>query len=505
MKPNQNTVYTPAQTGKARLFLGIGGFAADHKLTYASYAKLTGVSRTLGDSTSVEIPDPDNYNSYIEVDEISGQDSRYTATIVGKYPASIRSLLQYLERCKESFDARLQFGDCENPSDPNSFAKGNILEGIRVTGYSTEDFGALESGEGAAINETLSISFKRFYDFVRMSYFQKGAPLTTVEVKDVFVKQSSRCFGASCDCDTAFAVTAHGASAAPDVLFTVDGGNTWYAKTISSLTASDDALGVADVGDNLVVISTDGLSYTDIQQFYHPGVSLTPTFTKSTTGIVKAPIAIRSTGMKAFISGAEGYIYVTDNPASGVKVLDAGIATTEDLDAIAVYSGSAVVAVGKNGAIVYASDGESFHTSPTVPSPSANYTAVAMRSANEWIVGTATGKLFITFDSGLHWMELFLPGTTPAVINDIVWQGESAGFVAAVVGSGADATARIYRTLDAGANWTVEPAASAGSLPKSAAFNKLATCKLDPNQIFAVGKDSAGTGGMIVVGSDAAG
>ena len=70
-----SNIYVPAQTGKSRVFIIQNRARADHDLLYASHAKLTGVSRTHGEITAVEIPDPDNYNQYLEVDEISGKDS----------------------------------------------------------------------------------------------------------------------------------------------------------------------------------------------------------------------------------------------------------------------------------------------------------------------------------------------------------------------------------------------------------------------------------------------
>lgn len=504
---SMSNVYIPAKTGNARIFIIQNRARADHDLQYASYAKLTGVSRTHGEITPVEIPDPDNYDKYLEVDEISGQDSRYTATIVAKFPSNIRSLLQYLERCKEPFDIRLQFGDCENPSDPTSFAKGEILEHVRVTGYSTDDLGSLQSDESTEIRETLSISFRNFYDFVRMAYFSRASSLLTTEVNDIFVRQSSRCFGASCSCNLVFAVTKGGAGSpgtGPDLVFSVDGGSNWYAQDIETLALAEDATGIADVGEYLVIISNaaGSISYTDINQFYYPGVAgFNPEFTETTNGFVEPPNAIRSTGMKAYIVGDGGYIYMTDAPGSGVTVLDAGVATSSNLNAVAVYSGSYIVAGGEDGAIVYSVDGESFQLAPTTPiTAGTDVTAVAMRTSSEWIVGTSAGTLFITYDSGRHWTQLYLPGATPTSISDIVWQGESAGYIAAVVGG----AGRVYRTLDAGRNWMIEPATSAGSMPTAVRFNKLGICKLDANQVFIVGAVEDAGAGILVVGADSA-
>ncbi len=504
---SMSNVYTTAQTGKARVFIILNRARADHAEIYASYAKLTGVSHSHGEVTPVEIPDPDRYDNYIEVDEISGEDSRYTSSLVAKFPASIRSLLQYLERCKSPFDIHLQFGDCENPGDPTSFSKGEILEHVRVTGYNTDDLGALQGDEGAEIRETLEISFRSFYDYVRMAYFSKASTLITNEVLDVFVRQASSCFGNECAADAMFAVTkAAGGSPGtpPDIVFSVDGGLTWYAHDVDTLTDAQDADGIADVGDYLVVISNlaGSINYTEINEFYHPTkVGFDPMFTEVTTGLATKPLAIRSTGMKAFIAGEDGYIYLVTNPSAGATVLDAGVATAADLNAIAVYDGTRVVAVGDAGAIVYSVDGETFSASPSSPvGIGANLTAVDIRVPGEWIIGTSTGTMYITYDSGVNWTQLYLPGTTPSQIDDIVWQSESVGYVAATVNS----HGRVYRTLDAGANWMIEPASSVGSMPTSDRFNALATHSMDANLVLAGGLADDATDGILVLGKDSA-
>lgn len=502
---SMSTIYVPAQTGKTRVFITLNRARADHDPVYASYAKLTGVSHSHGEVTAVEIPDPDRYDNYLEVDEISGQDSRYTASLVAKFPSSIRSLLQYLDRCKEPFDIHLQFGDCENPSDLTSFSKGEVLEHVRVTGYNTDDFGSLQGDEGAEIRETLEISFKNFYDYVRMAYFEKAASLITNEVLDIFIRESSSCFGDLCNTDLIFATTkAAGGSPGtpPDVVFSADQGATWYAHDVDTIETGSNADGIADVGDYIVVISnTDGsINYTEIAQFYYPAAAgFDPVFTKVTTGIVGAPKAIRSTGMKAFVVGESGYVYSTTSPSSGLTVLDAGIATSHDLQDVYVYDSTHVVAVGDHGSIVYTVDGESFSASPSSPvGVGITLNAVAMRKATEWMVGTSDGRLFVTYDSGTHWTQLYLPGTTPSAINDIEWQGDSIGYVAATVSS----HGRLYRTINAGNIWMIEPASSVGSMPASDYFNAVAAPPIDANFVVVGGLEDDGSDGILIVGSD---
>ena len=46
---SMSNVYVPAKTGNARIFIIQNRARADHDLQYASYAKLTGVSRTHGE------------------------------------------------------------------------------------------------------------------------------------------------------------------------------------------------------------------------------------------------------------------------------------------------------------------------------------------------------------------------------------------------------------------------------------------------------------------------
>ena len=113
---------------------------------------------------------------------------------------------------------------------------------------------------------------------------------------------------------------------------------------------------------------------------------------------------------------------------------------------------------------------------------------------------TDAGTMYITYDSGEHWSRFIFEVPLP-LLAILCGKGESVGFVSAVVGG----NGRIYRTLDAGKNWMIEPASSAGSMPKVDKFNKLGVCKLDANQLFAVGLADNGTAGSIVVGGDSAG
>ena len=504
---NMSNIYTPAQTGKARVFIILNRARFDHDLTYASYAKLAGISHSHGEITPVEIPNPDEFDSYLEVDEISGDDSRYTSSLVAKFPAAIRSLLQYLDRCKAAFDIHLQLGDCENPGDPGTFSKGEILEHVRVTGYNTDDMGSLQGDEGSEVRETLAISFRAYYDYVRMSYFTRAGDLVTTKILDVAAKKTPDCLGDSCVDEMFFAVTeAAGGSPGtpPDLLWTIDKGKNWYAHDIEDLDTAEDATGVADVGGYVIVISETAVSlcYTELEQFYYPTlVGWDPEFEEITTGFVEAPLAIVSTGLIGFIAAAAGYVYSVEEPSAGVKVLDAGVAAGgNDLNAIDAYDSKHIVAVGDNGIIVYATDGESFDLAPSTPlAVATHFTGVAMRNASEWLVIDDAGDAWITVDSGIHWTEIELGGTAPTKLTACAWQGESVGFIAGVVGG----VARVYRTLTAGNTWIIQPQAASGAMPDADSFDAMAISPKDPNFIL-LGGDLDGSDGILVVGKDSA-
>ena len=182
------------------------------------------------------------------------------------------------------------------------------------------------------------------------------------------------------------------------------------------------------------------------------------------------------------------------DPTAGVTVLDAGVATTENLTAVHAISSEFAVAVGENGAIVYTEDGISFATAPSSPSAS-NLTAVWVKNEDEWFVSTAT-QLHYTLDRGVSWAAKNLP-VTPTDINDIYMSTDSVMYVNVVFG----ALGRIYRSYDGGYSFINTPEGVA-TIPAADAYTAGAACRHDPNFVVGAGLADDGDDGILIVGQD---
>jgi photosystem II stability/assembly factor-like uncharacterized protein len=493
----------PLQTGFSRVFIIPGRAEPGHKPVYYSTVKMSGITQSFGDITKIEIPDPNEYGKFIEADRIRGAIERATFSLVGRFAAAVKSALLEFARAGCAVDVQLHIGECTDPSAFNTFTKAIIAEDSVLTSHTTDDLGALESGEGAVVNETAEISSKDYYEAIPMSYTAKADDIVTLHLNDVAVIDTASCGTCASEsngCKKVFAVSdlAGGSPGTPpDIVYTLDGGNTWKAHDIDTLTALQSAVGVAGVGDYVVVISelAGSESYALLTDFIN---GIDPVFTELTTGFVNfsGPMAIWSVGRKAFIVGESGYIYFMEDPTAGVTVLDAGVAATVTLQAVHALDEFYAVAVGDHGVVVWTRDGVNWEATVTNPvGGGVTLTSVWIVDAGAWWVTTSSGLVYYTQNQGASWTQKAMPGTAPSKMNAISFSTHSVGFAAGIVSS----RARIYRTFDGGYSWVVVPSLS-GTIPAADEFAAIATCEYDPNFVVAVGIHDNATDGKIVVG-----
>lgn len=498
--------YKPALTAYARVFVIEGRARVDHQPEYYSSLKMGGVSQSFGDVTKVEIPDPSEYGKFIEVDRIRGAMERATFNLVGRFAADVRSRLIQLARKQCAFDVQLHIGTCTDPSAFNVFTKSIIAEDAIITTHSTDDLGALESGENAAINETGEISAKEYYEVLPLTFGSRASDLVTNHVNDVRIADTASCgtcTNESDGCQRMFAVTdAAGGSpgTSPDILYSPDGGATWYAHDVDTLTSVQDANSVFGLGEYVVVLSNGAgsLNYALIDDFVD---LIDPFFTEITTGFVagKAPNHGFSVGREAFIVGDRGYVYhLGSDPAAGVTVLSAGGAVTSDLNHVNAYDATHAVACGDGGAVIFTTDGESWDVAPTFPvGVGVVLYWCEMRTLTEWWVAASDGKLYYTLNSGEKWHSVTMPGTGPSEMDAVQFVTPSVGFAVGVVSS----RSRFYQTLDGGYSWVVLPQNSATTIPYSDKINSIDTCTNNPNLVLAGGVADNSTDGILLVGS----
>lgn len=494
--------YSIVRNAYSRVFVIEGRARADHIPEYNSCLRMLGISQNFGDITRVECPDPDNYGKFIEVASIRGASERATTSLEGRYALELKSTLLRLARKGCAVDVQLHIGECTDPSDFDTFKKALVLENVLFTTYSTDELGALTSDDNAAVNETVEISAEDVYEALPLTFQRQADSLITNEVVDVVYGDSVSCGECEVEsdgCQKVFALTkaAGGSPTTPaDIVFSLNAGGTWYAHDVDTLGAAEEPSALDAVGDYMVVVSqaTESLHYALKSEF---NSYTDPAFTEVTTGFVAAhgPNDIFSTGRQAFIVGEGGYVYETTDPTAGVSVLDAGSATTDDLNRVHALSSQNAVAVGNSGTVVYTENGTNWGAVTNRPTGAGvHLTAVCMRSKSEWWVGTDTGAVYYTLDKGVTWTAVTFSGSGAGRVDDIVFATNSIGYIAHAA---ATPRGRILRTYNGGQTWSIMP--ESGTLPLCDRVNRLATCG-DPNIVVGGGLADDGADGYLVMG-----
>lgn len=496
---------TPVKSAFTRVFLIEGRARGDHKPSYESCLRMMGVSQSFGDIEKIENPDPYEYGKFIEIGSVRGATERVTTSLEGRYAQSLISDLLKLARKGCAIDAQLHIGVCTDPSDFMTFEKTLILEQAYLTGYNTEDLGALASGDNAAVNETADISAKEVYELVPLSYGEKASSIVTNEVVDAVLCDSPSCGDCADEsdgCQKIFAISllAGGSPSTPaDILFSPNKGTTWYAHDIDTLTVAQSPDGVECIGQYVAVVSNSAgsVSYALISDF---DALIDPVFTEITTGFVAGggPNAIFVIGNIAYIVGNGGYIYKSEDITAGVTVLDAGATTLATLNDVHAYSEELVVAVGNGGVVVYSENGTTFAVTSTSPvGIGVNLNCVFAKSETEWWVGGSNGRLYYTLDGGDTWVQKAFPGSGSGVVYDIEFATDSEAFLSH---STAALAGRILRSYDGGYQWKVSPERTGATIPANVKINTIVTCPQDPNFVAGFGLKAAADG-FVVVGS----
>lgn len=499
------SAFVPATTAGSRVFLIENEAGPRNQPSFESCLKGMGLDISLGDIEKIECPDPNRYGQFIEVGQIRGAESRPTTSIVGRYAIDLKSELLRLARKRCSSDVQIHFGTCSDPSDFNTFTKALIYTGAAITNYSTEDLGALASDENAKIDETVDISMTEAFEFFPVSYSVKGADAATNEIIDVIICDAASC--GDCEdpsdgCEKAFAITiaAGGSPGTPaDVVFSLDKGLNWEAHDIDTYSATDDPTGVACVGVNLVVVSNErnGLDYAPLADF---DGTTDPDFTAVTTGFVVGgePNDIWSVGTFAFIVGDGGFVYGTSDPTTSVTVLDAGVALTDDLNAVHAISDTFAVAVGNASAVIKTSNQTSWEEITPPAGGGVNLNTIWVKTEKEWWTGGSDGNLYYTTDGGTTWTIKAFPGSGSGVIRDIQFPKDSIGYLSHDT---TGTVGRILESIDGGFSWIVAPRGT-GTLALNDRINALATCSDDVDFVVGVGLADDAADGFIIVGDN---
>ena len=492
----------PIKGGHSRVFLIEGRARADHPPDFKSCLAAGAPSWSFGDVESIECPDPDQHNSWVEVGEIQAASDRPTIGLTGHYALDEESDLLRIARTKCAIDVQVHFGVCTNPSDFLEFTKIDIYEQARISDWSTGDQGALQSGDNTPVDETANLSAKSIYSALPLGVAERGGDAVVNPIVDVVICDTASC--GDCEdesdgCEKVYAVddgNTGSPGTRPDVLYSTDKASAWGAEEITSLeSGAAMANAIACLGLYLFVVSQADCS---IHYKLKADVGDGGPYTETVVGLTCAAGAPRdawSVGTYAFIVGDAGYIYGSSDITAGVSELDAGVASDTDiLHAVHALDDQFAVAVGENGKVVFTTNQSTWTATTTLAGAATNQAVWAMNET-DWWVGDAAGVLRYTLDQGVTWTVKALPGANWTAITDIQFPTASIGFITASKA----ATGHMLRTFDGGYQW-VEIPESVGVLPGTTAMTALASCKHDVNFVVGVGTD--GTDGVIIVGQD---
>lgn len=457
-------------------------------------------AQSVGEDARITAPDPNNFNSDLEVGTVPGSKERATFSI-GTRMGDTRSILLDWKnkRCRVDFFGLA--GRCGNPQDfSNGGEKFVFFQDGKPSNHGYENFGAYGTDENNPTNEAVDFNAEDYWEFLMLGQDQIGQSSTTREIYAVDVYTGNACEACPEPCDrvlAAMAGTAATPGTRPSLLSSQDAGETFTQQDITALFSNEEIVDGEVVGGDIVYLSNTGnvLVWTVIEQIFET----TNLWNRVSTGFVaaKGPRAMWSSDPRhTWIVGDGGYIYLCRNPHVGVEVQDAGVSTTQNLQAVHAYDNSNILTVGNANAVIYSLNGGVNWKAVTGPVVGVNLGACWMWDTSTWIVGEGAGgagRLWLTTNRGRTWTQILLP-ISGQRIDKIKFVSEAEGYISLRSGG----QSYILRTITAGAEWIVLPQGRTALAVGNSYLRDIAICSKFANTAFAAGLASNLSAGIIL-------
>lgn len=484
-----------ARNDLARVFLFRDGiYKVGGGAEFLNALGVDGLSQDRGDITSIEAPSPIRYGEFVEVSALPGEVSRMTTSLSGRMSRTELSAFYSLfnDNCK--FDLHLHFGQCQRPDDFNQYDKVMVLEDVFVTSFSTDPLVAIQSGDRAAINESIDISIGSFYEIVSLIYSSRATgqilatdgPIAAVRMCDI-KSCGDACTDRSNGCLKGFAVTNDGF-----IFSTVDGGQSWTRLAMVNNQSAAPVSAIVDMicyQENVIVLDAAGnFWYADREELLAGNVTQ---FNVQASGLTVGN-AIDSFLGTAVAVGNSGQVVVMKNQT--IATFTSTVLGAQNLLAVNISQNGYIVAVGANGAVYFSKDGSTWNTA-TAPA-NQSLTSVVVKSDTNWIVGAANGSLWATDNRGVTWSQISYPDwlTASTPVNDLTMSTPHVLWMAQGT--------RLLRSIDGGTSWTVEPNNRTASIT-AAEITAVGSCLFDPNFILVGGAIGSPTQKALIVSGSA--
>lgn len=456
---------------RAHLFMdGVGTPSPDP--LYWPVLGVAELNRDLGETTEVEVPDPNRYGEFLIVDQMPGQKGKWTTSLTTRLQVGVESPLRKLANMGCPTDVHLNRGVCDVPTNYNTFSELEIWEDMRVTSYSTSALAALSSDARESTTESVDVSIGKAYKIYNMNYAISAAIAEASAVSKGVAFAPSWCCG-TVQCS---------------ILFAASAAKVYFIKKGTAVATDIANIGGLTVLGNRLVLGIDSVGLK-LMQFDSNGFITAATTDRAIDGISTIE-SIHANSIYGIVSSA---LKVTrfDLSSSTLTTTDltslAGAAATKIVDVYVADDGTAV-ALSDKAYPAYSKDGKEWSSATVLTGTGTPVgTAIAAINSETWLAGTSTGEIYMTADHGTTWTKVL---DVTGSVNDI--KVASKHVLYATVGSA------VYRSVDGGASWSLEPAVLGRTFPNVTSTHKIAICADDINNI-AVGVVS-GSALKLVIG-----
>jgi len=446
--------------------------------------RMDGLDKSFPEVTMAYCPHPTIPKKFIPAAEIeSGEESRWSTSLVGRMPLNYASVLFELANRQQSFDMQLHFGECFDLSDFNQYTMAIILEGVRINNYTTDQLGALQADEVAMVNETVGVTAASVSYIYAPTLTQVGEEVT-IDGGVVGLTSTTGSYCKSSSIPLLFGLKLPTAGTGNDIyiIYSEDNGANWYDVLLDcSATLSASPLSTYNITSDeqslyITLNESSGVGHLFIVKIEDVLNNTSGTPIYSTLDNTNAIYASKAFGKIVVTVGQSGTVNMIN--ANTLVYYSIPHNNNDNLYAIDGFSQHDFLVGGDNGLLMLYNSNNGFRTI-AVSGVTEAITAVAMLDDDNWIVGTESGKIVATINAGKTWSvkEVFA-----TCINDIK-------FVNSIVDY-ALLQDTLYRTINSGYSWS-EISDTLGEIPTSTEL--LGLTAIDANTIFAYGRIPGGS------------
>lgn len=484
-------MFKPALNSDSRIFIAPRRAGCGNRYDYHACMRMDSVEKSFGDTTPIYCPS-DRAGQFEEVAQISGGDSRWTSSLVGRLPLDYQSIISQLANARCAFDVQVHFGRCNNPTDFNQFDMAWVFENVAISSYSLGTLGALSPDERATIDESVSFSAEKAYQVFQSNYTNVGANITNGGIVAITNGNVVDC-GADCfeRCAHFYGLklpTTPLVSSDIYIIWSTDSGQTWNEILLpcsAVLTGTPyAAYNIQSDGENLYIVLDEvgGNGHLYI-------VSIAQILAGSITTTFYSPLlnlrnyAVRLIGNQLWFAGTNGRLSFFDKNNYSITTLLNGTVFTNTWYSIGAVGSdnSNIIVGGGSGFFVARRNGGAFTQIPVIVNGvtvTDTIASVHMKTENEWLLGTLDGRLICTVDGGRTFR---LIATFAGCVEKIEFSTKNVGYLITKT------PGQLWRTIDGGATWLLVPD-KFNLITNTAQLLALAVCPDNVNHFIATGR-----------------